>query len=110
MYYIRGVVQGPRPNVVAKPCVVCNQVHRLFDCARFKALRPHERIRLVRDNKLCFNCLQEDRFSSAGTKQTTCSVAGCGQRHTKFLHVEPSTGNGNCTGTHIEALPYDATG
>ena len=36
------------------PCVVCQQHHLFFQCDQFKAMRPHARFDLVKDNKLCF--------------------------------------------------------
>ena len=70
------------------PCVVCQQHHLLFQCDQFKAMRPQARFDLVKDNKLCFLCLRSGHFTKDCRKQYTCSVVGCGKRHTKFIHVD----------------------
>lgn len=83
-------------------CVVCKQPHRLFQCDRFKSLPPKERLQVVIDNRLCFNCLLAGHFTRECRKQSVCTVPGCGRRHTKFIHVDdiPSRGNnGNGQGT-----------
>ena len=37
--------------------------------------------------RLCFNCLLPGHHSNACKLMRTCSVPGCGKRHTKFLHL-----------------------
>ena len=51
--------QRARPNNqgTIKPCVLCNQRHRLFGCSAFKVMTPAARLQFVKDKKLCFNCL-----------------------------------------------------
>ena len=38
-------------------CAACDLDHRLIYCATFKAMTPANRVQLVRDKRLCFNCL-----------------------------------------------------
>ncbi|KAJ8018245.1 hypothetical protein HOLleu_43866 [Holothuria leucospilota] len=67
-------------------CVLCSGDHLLFGCDVFKAKRPEERLKIARDFKLCFNCLQPGHNSSSCRLNRTCTVSGCGRKHTKFLH------------------------
>ena len=69
-----------------KCCVLCNQDHTLFGCDDFKKRSPEERLKFVLDKKLCINCLQAGHFANRCKRDTTCTVAGCGRKHTKFLH------------------------
>lgn len=76
------------PTSYKKPCVLCNQDHRLFGCPVFKSMKPSDRLRLVQEKKLCENCLLSNHNTSSCRKTSVCSVPGCGRRHTKFIHVD----------------------
>ena len=71
--------------VVADACVLCNSSHPLFRCALFKQKTPKERYYLVKDSKLCINCL-----GSHGGPARSCrskqSCLHCGGRHHSLLH------------------------
>ena len=69
-------------------CVICGNghTHTLFGCQRFKDLNVVERLAIVKQNKLCFNCLKPNHYSNKCYMNRICSVPGCGKRHTKFLH------------------------
>ena len=75
-------------------CVVCKSSHSLFYCDQFKSMKPTDRLAVVRQNKLCFLCLQSGHGSLNCGKTYRCSVPGCGKRHTKFVHTDnqPSRG------------------
>ena len=87
--------QRARPNNqgTIKPCVLCNQMHCLF-----KGMTPAARLELVKDKKLCFNCLLPFHTARTCYKQSVCSVPGCGKKHTKFVYVD----------THIDDIPVDS--
>jgi hypothetical protein len=57
------------------PCIICSQGHRLDYCPRFKAMKLQERYDIVKNNKLCFNCL----FRSHSVRD--CRLVPC--RHCK---------------------------
>ena len=84
-------------NSSTKNCIMCQDSHDLFGCQEFKALEPDERFDFAFKNRLCFNCLLPGHVSSKCILNRTCSVKGCNQRHTKFLHtgrrMRPSSGN-----------------
>ena len=68
-------------------CVYCNNNHTLFGCEGFKRLKPEERLKFTREKRLCDNCLIPGHIAVSCRRNTTCSVPGCGKKHTKFLHV-----------------------
>lgn len=69
-------------------CVICREDHRLFWCPQFKSMKPTERLQLVKDNRLCENCLLSNHIVSDCRKASVCSVPGCGKKHTKFIHID----------------------
>lgn len=68
------------------PCIICDQSHTLFGCTKFKEMSVEGRRNFAEDKKLCFNCLKPGHNASKCNLTRTCSVAGCGKKHTKFLH------------------------
>ena len=77
-------------NSTARPCVVCSRPHRLFYCETFKSMKPRARFEIAFRNKLCYNCLLGGHFAHECGKQSTCTVPGCGKKHTRFIHLERS--------------------
>ena len=70
------------------PCVACKgPYHRLFSCEEFRRMRPQERLQLVKNNRLCENCLLNNHTTAQCRKTSVCAVPGCGLKHTKFIHV-----------------------
>jgi hypothetical protein len=70
------------------PCVVCSDSHRLFSCEKFKAMKPIERLGIVESKKLCKNCLLANHSTEECRKPSVCTVPQCGQKHTRFIHVD----------------------
>ena len=69
-------------------CIVCKQDHSLYRCDTFRGMSPRARRDFAFQNKLCFNCLQAGHRYTNCPKETLCSVPGCNQKHSKFLHVK----------------------
>ncbi|XP_072171694.1 uncharacterized protein [Diadema setosum] len=74
-------------DVKTRPCVKCKGNHTLFRCEQFKQLEPDERLKLAKDEKLCFNCLKKGHGANGCKVNHVCTVKGCGKKHTKFLHL-----------------------
>ena len=54
-------------------CILCKGEHRLlFYYDAFKRLKPHERLKFVRDNRLRDNCLMPIHQAAACRRQTVC--------------------------------------
>ncbi|XP_065370928.1 uncharacterized protein LOC135963082 [Calliphora vicina] len=71
----------------AYPCRICKRPHPLRTCRKFLAMSISDRLRAVRVNKYCVNCLAHDHsqgrcFSKHGCKH-------CRKFHHTLLHVNP---------------------
>jgi len=84
-------VAGPSRRV--QSCLLCQNDHRLLYCSKFKAMKPSERLQLVKSRKLCENCLLANHVVADCRKNTVCTVPGCGAKHTKFIHIDPDPRN-----------------
>ena len=69
--------------------VVCGGNHRPFVYDKFKSMGPKVRREFVVRNKLCFNCLLPCHRANECRKPSVCSIPGCGQKHTRFIHIDP---------------------
>jgi transposase InsO family protein len=67
-------------------CPQCGQSHYLTQCSKFKSLRVKDRLEFVRSKGLCVNCFKPGHYGKDCPRSFTCSVDGCGQKHSKFLH------------------------
>ena len=77
------------PRMTIK-CVLCGADHKLFHCKQFKDMSPRERKQLVLNKSLCENCLLSNHSTQDCRKNSICSVPGCGEKHTRFIHVNNS--------------------
>lgn len=71
----------------AFPCRICKRAHPLRTCRKFLAMNIKDRIRAVRDNKYCSNCLAHDH--SQGTCFSKHGCKHCQKFHHTLLHVNP---------------------
>ncbi|KAK2552838.1 hypothetical protein P5673_026007 [Acropora cervicornis] len=83
-------------NPSSKSCLVCNGMHQLWNCEQFKNKSYNDRIRIVRDARLCENCFKIGHMAKGCMQRSGCYVKGCGRRHMTVLHppVEPSPNAG----------------
>ena len=72
------------------PCIVCEQDHKVIYCPRFKDMKPKERLQFVQDKHMCEICLLQNHNTAQCKSGYTCSVPGCGKKHSKFLHLSSS--------------------
>ena len=70
-------------------CPCCEQRHYMTQCERFKAMRIKDRRDFVMKKGLCMNCFAKGHISKDCPRDFTCSVDGCGLKHSKFLHLKP---------------------
>ncbi|XP_062711184.1 uncharacterized protein LOC134289412 [Aedes albopictus] len=70
-----------------KACGLCERTdHQLRFCRGFRNMPPEERVKLVRECKLCELCLNDHRNLECKFKMR-CNVSGCMQRHNSLLHL-----------------------
>ena len=79
-------VQSP-----AKECPCCKRQHILANCNEFKAKSFRDRIRLVRQCRLCDNCFGFNYIAANCNAKRACTVEGCGRAHHTLLHNEKMT-------------------
>lgn len=71
-------------------CTACKtKRHPLYLCDKFKQLSVPKRIELVRNAKICYNCLRSHRERPC--KFSSCTV--CQKRHNTLLHLEGNATN-----------------
>ena len=88
------------------PCVICSERHRLLHCEAFRRLSPRERLDLANRNKLCHNCLKASHNADTCRKQSTCSVKGCGEKHTMYLHIDAKAKVSTCNSFTTSKAAY----
>ena len=66
-------------------CSFCGQGHRNFECSDFKKLSVDKRLEIVKEKKLCLNCLSHtySRDKPCSSKRT---CATCGKGHHTLVH------------------------
>ena len=68
-------------------CVACkNDHHPLYGCKSFVALSPDKRMQLVRDSRLCMNCLKSGRMAKQCPSSQKCKK--CQGSHHSLLHKD----------------------
>ncbi|XP_025192629.1 uncharacterized protein LOC112592689, partial [Melanaphis sacchari] len=67
-------------------CNWCSGSHKLYACNKFKELPMGERVTVVRDLKLCFNCLHPHHTADKCKSKFNCFI--CKGRHNTLLHYE----------------------
>ena len=69
-----------------RKCLVCNGMHQLWNCERFKRKSQGDRIKIIRDAKLCENCFKVGHMSKRCMLRGGCYVEGCSMKHMTILH------------------------
>lgn len=72
-------------------CPCCTGVHRIYACDKFKELSVNDRLSIVRDTHLCFNCLSA--YHTTKTCKSNGSCGECGLKHNTLLHFAQRVSN-----------------
>ncbi|XP_011694052.1 PREDICTED: uncharacterized protein LOC105453628 [Wasmannia auropunctata] len=83
-------------------CQKCKGDHQIFACEQFLKVSPEERLKIIREHKLCCNCLKFSSHSAKTCRSGNCRT--CGKRHNTLLHIsrdEPEA--------KVAALPSQST-
>ena len=69
-------------------CPLCDKSssHKLWNCHKFKAMKVPQRIKLVKEKRLCWLCFSSNHFSRSCSRTNTCKVDGCNKRHSTWIH------------------------
>jgi len=79
-------VAASKEDTEVKKCFLCEEGHPLFKCKTFLSKNVEDRLKIVRDKGLCFNCLSGKHLAARCKSTWACSVPGCGKKHSKLLH------------------------
>ena len=71
-----------------KLCTLCQELHPIWKCSKFKELSVQERYSIAKERDLCFNCLMQDHHAVNCRSKLLCRK--CGKRHNTLLHLKVS--------------------
>ncbi|XP_064622573.1 uncharacterized protein LOC135484816 [Lineus longissimus] len=60
---IKSVTSDAKPETKKMNCHICSQSHKVAACPKFKAMEPTIRLEVVKEKRLCFNCLNFSNHS-----------------------------------------------
>ena len=66
-------------------CYLCSGPHRLWYCSDFKSKSVAERVRIVKEKRLCFSCLQSGHGVRECKRSKPCGLNGCQRKHNSML-------------------------
>lgn len=69
-----------------KNCPQCKGQHKIYACESFKRLNPMDRLNVVREARLCFNCLSDFHLANVCKSRFSCSR--CQRKHNTLLHFD----------------------
>lgn len=71
-------------HMTVKKCDLCDKLHPIYFCEKFKSLSIPDREKEVKRIGLCFNCLNATDHQSQECKAGSCKL--CGKKHNTLLH------------------------
>jgi len=66
-----------------KLCSICNSDHSTYTCPMLMSQKAPERFKIVKDKRLCVNCLRNHHISKC---KSSSSCKHCNRRHHSLLH------------------------
>ena len=67
-------------------CLLCSELHQLWNCEQFKKKSFEDRMKIIRDARLCDNCFKLGYFASGCMQKSGCYIEGCGGKHMTVIH------------------------
>jgi len=67
-------------------CVLCSGNHPLYRCKQFRKASLQQRLNLIKQNQLCFNCLGNSHRTSQCKVEWMCKF--CRRKHNSLLPCE----------------------
>lgn len=86
-----GIVSTPGWSPGSKkkqaPCVLCEELHPLYQCWGFRNMSVAERWKAATKAKVCYSCLDRNHTArQCRTANRICGHDGCTESHSKWLH------------------------
>ncbi|XP_065356169.1 uncharacterized protein LOC135950561 [Calliphora vicina] len=78
-------------NLYNPECKLCNEIHSLRTCPKFRTFTVQQRVDYVFKNKFCNNCLGSSHFKANCKSKGTCFH--CKKSHHTLLHMRPKIQN-----------------
>ncbi|XP_067621618.1 uncharacterized protein [Eurosta solidaginis] len=72
----------------AVSCELCTEAHHIEECSQFKTMDVESRWKVVRNRRLCFNCLRRGHRSNMCGKEQQCSAPNCAKKVHVLLHAD----------------------
>jgi hypothetical protein len=89
---IRGPFLKKENKMEFSVCVFCTkQGHAVYQCDAFAKASLKTKLATVRENKLCFRCLNKNHMAKDCKVKFLCDVDKCGKRHHRLLHPTQPT-------------------
>ena len=76
------------PMRVSLKCPQCSGPHGVWRCRIFRSSSLRDRLKTVRQHRLCRICLSEGHGAKQCTKGFTCGKAGCSRDHHYLIHSD----------------------
>ena len=73
-------------SFVKLKCILCENKHLFYMCDKYKEMTGTERMKLVKKEKLCFNCLKRNHNADKCSSKNRCFRQGCAEHHHTSLH------------------------
>ena len=73
-------------NASLKRCLVCHGMHQLWNCEQFKKKSFEDRMKIIRDARLCDNCFKVGHFATGCMQKSGCYIEGCNGKHMTVIH------------------------
>jgi len=69
------------------PCVLCQNLHPLYACQKFRSMNMPDRWAVAKRAKVCFACLGHNHtIPECKSPYRICGIDGCSQLHSRWLH------------------------
>ncbi|XP_037931719.1 uncharacterized protein LOC119666509 [Teleopsis dalmanni] len=90
-------------TTTAVRCYICGGGHKIMECEIFTNEPTNQRWRIVKEKKLCRQCLGEHRRRCFSNK--VCGIDGCNARHHPMLHsrIDQSTSAISSTANNVSS-------
>ena len=73
-------------TTLSKPtCIMCEENPLFYKCESYKAMIRKEKMRFVKRQNLCFNCLKGDHRAEKCPSKNRCHHPECAETHHRFL-------------------------
>ena len=66
-------------------CILCENKHLFYKCGKYEEMTGTERMKLVKKEKLCFNCLKGYHNADKCISKNKCFRPGCAEHHDTLI-------------------------